>query len=433
MSKTVLMTIACLLSIKAFSQQRREMSIKDLAELVVKEHPAILTAQKDVAIAEKAIEVAKLDLLPSIVASTQQFYFGDAMVINKDFSGTEKVPMPHYGSDYTIRASQLIFDAGKTKTAISLADINRQVTMLKKKGDEINVKFLAISLYLDIYRTSNQRKVLDNNLLLSQQRLLNIQKFYEQGMITRNEVIRANLSISNLQQNIFTLANNLSILSYNLDVNLGLPTDTQIIPTQSLDLELADQEVRYYQEIARKADPGLNSSKLAIEMADKSIKITGSEKLPTISTFAGYNMKRPVTIDIPALDVYFNSWQAGIMLTYNIDNLYKTRKKIGLSREKKERSEENYKLIAQNLDMEVNSSFSKFREAQKLIELKKEAENLAVENYRITEQKYLNHLVMQTEMIDAQNQKVQAELDYNDAKINALFQYYKLLKTIGTL
>ena len=58
---------------------------------------------------------------------------------------------------------------------------------------------------------------------------------------------------------------------------------------------------------------------------------------------------------------------------------------------------------------------------------------LAEENYKITEAKYLNQLAVQAEMIDAQNQKLQSELDYANAEINVLYQYYNLLKSTGTL
>lgn len=36
-------------------------------------------------------------------------------------------------------------------------------------------------------------------------------------------------------------------------------------------------------------------------------------------------------------------------------------------------------------------------------------------------------------MIDAQNQKLQSELDYANGEINVLYQYYNLLKSTGTL
>ena len=53
-------------------------------------------------------------------------------------------------------------------------------------------------------------------------------------MVTRNEVIRGELAIKNLDQGLLTLSNNKKILNYNLDVALGLPQNTEINPTESL-------------------------------------------------------------------------------------------------------------------------------------------------------------------------------------------------------
>lgn len=90
-------------------------------------------------------------------------------------------------------------------------------------------------------------------------------------------------------------------------------------------------------------------------------------------------------------------------------------------------------LTEQNIDIAVNAAFIKHQEAIQQAEILNEAKKLAEENYKITEAKYLNQLAVQAEMTDAQNQKLQSELDYANAEINILYQYYNLLKTTGTL
>lgn len=58
---------------------------------------------------------------------------------------------------------------------------------------------------------------------------------------------------------------------------------------------------------------------------------------------------------------------------------------------------------------------------------------LAEENYKIIEKKYLNQLALITEMLDASNSKLEAELQYVNSEINILQAYYNVLKTVGTL
>ena len=131
--------------------------------------------------------------------------------------------------------------------------------------------------------------------------------------------------------------------------------------------------------------------------------------------------------------MYSGGLQVGVSLSYNIDNLYKTKEKLQLVQLQKEQAENSFYLIEQNIKMSVNAAFIKYQNALENLIILKEAQNLAEENYKITEAKYLNQLAVQAEMTDAQNQKIQAEIDYVNAEIDLLYQYYSLLKSTGTL
>lgn len=295
------------------------------------------------------------------------------------------------------------------------------------------MKFLVISNYLDVYKIINQQKVFENNKKLAQERLKNIQKFYQQGMVTRNEVIRGELAIKNLDQGILTLINNRKILNYNLNIALGLPEDTEIIPVESLEIKESGIGMPYYLNLAHENNPLLKSAKTNIEVADKNIEMIRTDKMPTIAGFGGYSVQRPITTRNPVLDMYAGGWQTGISLSYNIDNLYKTKERVKLGEIQKNQAGDAMTLTEQNIDMGVNAAYVKYQESIQQADILNDARKLAEENYKITEAKYLNQLAVQAEMIDAQNQKLQSELDYANAEINMLYQYYNLLKSTGTL
>ncbi|MEG1230602.1 MAG: TolC family protein, partial [Flavobacterium sp.] len=126
-------------------------------------------------------------------------------------------------------------------------------------------------------------------------------------------------------------------------------------------------------------------------------------------------------------------WQGGVSLSYNIDNLYRTKERVKLGELQKNQANDAMTLVQQNLDMAVNAAYTKYQEAIQQTAILNDAKSLAEENYKITEAKYLNQLAVQAEMIDAQLQKIQSELDLANAEINILYQYYNLLKSTGTL
>jgi outer membrane protein TolC len=431
--KTALSLVIALFPALFFSQEIKQLTAKEVAELAVQNHQQLKVTAQNIDIAKQQTGVTKLQKLPTITASTSQFYLGNVVAIDSDFSNSTTIPMPHYGSSYAVQATQLIFKGGLVNKSIELAGLREQLAQLDLERNQQDVKFLVISNYLDIYKILNQESVFQNNKKLAQERLKNIQKFYQQGMVTRNEVIRGELAIKNLDQGILTLANNKKILNYNLSIALGLPTDTEIIPIESLTNKETGVGMDYYINLAHETNPQLKSAKKNIDVADKNIEIIKTDKMPTLAGFGGYTMQRPITTRNPVLDMYSGGWQTGVSLSYNIDNLYKTKERVKLGELQKTQAGDAMTLVQQNVDMAVNAAYVKYQESIQQAEILDDAKKLAEENYKITEAKYLNQLAVQAEMIDAQNQKLQSELDFANAEINVLYQYYNVLKSTGTL
>ncbi|WPO84034.1 TolC family protein [Chryseobacterium sp. JJR-5R] len=431
--KTALSLMAAVLPALFFSQDRMQMTAGEVAALAVENHQQLKVSARNIDIAKQNTDIVRLQKLPNITASTSQFYLGNAIALDKDFSSSVNVPMPHYGSSYAVQANQLIFKGGLVNKSIEMAGLREQLSELDLEKNTQDVKFLVISNYLDMYKTVNQQEVFQNNKKLAQERLKNVQKFYQQGMVTRNEVIRGELAIKNLDQGILTLFNNRKILNYNLNTALGLPADTEIVPVEKLENKEAGIGMDYYISLAHESNPLMKSARTNIEVADKNIEIIKTDKMPTVAGFGGYTLQKPITTRNPVLDMYSGGWQTGVSLSYNIDNLYKTKERVKLGEIQKDQAGEVLTLTAQNIDMAVNAAYVKYQESIQQADILDDARKLAEENYRITEAKYLNQLAVQAEMIDAQNQKLQSELDYSNAEINMLYQYYNLLKSTGTL
>ncbi len=416
-----------------FAQNPRELSISDITKLALENHPQLKISQKSIDIAQQQKNVLKLQQLPSVDASANAFFIGDALVIDKDFSETMTIKMPHFGNTFAVQAKELIFKGGLVKKSLEAADLKTQLAELDLQNNQQNVKFLVISNYLDMLKLQNQKKVYENNRRLATDRLDQVKKFYKQGMITRNEVIRGELILQDLDQALLTISNNINILNFNLDQALGLSTDTQIVPTEEVSLLENDKLQNYFLNLAYENQPALKSANTNIEMAKKNIEIINTDKMPTLAAFGAYNMQRPITNSLPAIDMYLNTWQTGLSLTYNIDNLYKTKEKLALGNIQKEQAEDALILTQQNVEMAVNAAYTKYTEAIQNAKIQMESQKLAQENYKIIEAKYLNQLAVQVEMTDATNAKLESELNYVTSEINVMYQYYNLLKTTGTL
>lgn len=430
------MLVAGLLSISttyAQQSQERKISVDELFSLAKENHPNLAVSKADIAIAKQGVEVAKDAQLPTLNAALQGYYLGDALILDKDFSNSKRVGMPHFGNTFSVDASQLIWKGGLVKNGIKAQSLKEELSELNYQSNEQNIKLLVLGYYLDLYKLLNQKSVYQQNIQLAEQRLQNINKFYNQGMVTRNDVIRGELQLSNLKLALQVVENNRQILNKQLTTALGLSESTQIVPDETLLSNVPKALLMEDYSAFAQNHPTLLMTKKAVDIYETSEKITKAEMMPSLSAFAGNKLARPITTSSPPLDMYTNGWSTGLSLNFNIDALYKTPKKIKQVRFEKDKAIAQATEAEQMIDVALNAAYIKYNEALSQNNTLGTNKNLADENYRIMNSKYNNQLAILLDLIDASNQKLDAELQFSNSEISIVYAYYKLLKESGKL
>ncbi len=199
-NKMTLVVLSLFFSTANAQLTERTMTLDEVVQLALENHTQLKLSKENIQIARQQTKIAELQKLPSITASANAFYLGDALILDKDLSKVATINMPHFGNTYSVQASELIFKGGLVKKSIEISALREQLAELDHEKDAQNIKFLVMSTYLDIQKIINQKNVYLNNRKLATQRLDNVKKFYKQGMVTRNEIIRGELLMKNLEQ-----------------------------------------------------------------------------------------------------------------------------------------------------------------------------------------------------------------------------------------
>ncbi|MFZ4861513.1 TolC family protein [Sphingobacterium sp. Mn56C] len=429
----LIFSAAVIAETSAQAQTIKELTIHQAMELSMLNHQQLKLSMANHDQALQQIEIAKLQQLPNIAATASAGYLGNVLFLDKDFSKVRTVDIPHFANSYAVQASELLYKGGLVKKGIQAAEIKAQLAALDLQNDQQAIKFLVASNYLDLVKLQNQAKVYANNTRLARLRLENVNKYYNQGIVTRNEVIRGELVLKNLEQAQLVVANNLAIVNYNLGIALGLNEGTHIVPTEVIKENPLVEDQNHLLSMALDQHPSLIKAEKNKDLAQKNTEIVRTDQYPALSAVGSYQMQRPYTNTSPALDMYANNWMVGLSLSYNIDNLYKTKRKIKSAKITEKQADEAAVLVKQNIEMALNAAYIKYQESLKNSEILFESQRLAQENYKIIEAKYLNQLAILAEMTDAINAKLEAELNYTNAQVNVLYQYYTLQRAIGSL
>jgi outer membrane protein TolC len=377
----------------------------------------------------ESVRTAKNAYLPSIDASLSLSYNGNGIITDRDFSNAFTAPIPHFGNNFSLEVSQVVFAGGAIRNGVKIAELQQQIASLNAEQKRQEVRFLIAGNYLEQCKLQNQLQVFESNIAQTQQVLENMQSKVNQEVALQNDITCYELQLQNLNYAKIQLQNSISLLNNQLIVAAGLPQSVVIVPDSNI--------VRTILTTGHIPAP---ATTLAVQMAEKSEKIAAhaekisrAERLPQIALFAGNYFNSPVLIEIPALNKNFNYWAVGVGVKYSFGNLYKSASKIRANQLTVKQANEEKAALEEQISLALDEAFVHYKEAFVLLETKEKSVELATQNYNIISYRYENDLALITDLLDAASQKLDTELQAINAKINIAYNYYKLKYISGIL
>lgn len=325
--------------------------------------------------------------------------------------------------------SMPLYAGGRIKYGIQSAKYLVEASKLSTENDKISIAYNVAQAYNNLFKANQAIKVLEENLSASSKRDETFLKLENNGVIARNDRLKANLQTSNIELQLLEAKNNYNIANINMDLLLGLPESTELEVDPNYIEETQDAKpVAYYLNEAqqnRKDLQSLNQQRRAAELGSKAAK---AENLPTIALTGGY-----VAADAPKFLTIYNAVNVGVGVQYNLANLWKQNSSLKQSKAREKQLEATNELLNDNIKLEVNREYQNADYSKQRIAVFEKSAAQANENYRITKNKFDNGLATMTELLDADAAQITANVGVINAKADAALAYRKLLQTTGTL
>ena len=168
-------------------------------------------------------------------------------------------------------------------------------------------------------------------------------------------------------------------------------------------------------------------------MARQQVKLTKSELLPKVALVAQNNFNGPITFELPPVDKNLNIWYVGVGVQYQLSSLFKSNKKLSKARLQERQAQEQRAVAQEQLNNQVQAAYTNYLQSYVELATQQKSVELARQNYEVVNDRYLNQLALITDMIDASNMRLDAELGEVDARINIAYAYYKMRYVAGNL
>ncbi len=429
-----LCVVLCSQGLLAQTPDRKVLGINEMFRLADENSQSIQTYKTGKEAADEALKNAKSQRLPDIGASLSFSYLGNGYLWDRNFKNGQNISMPHFGNNFALEAQQVIYAGGAINSNISMAELGQQMATLDWQKNRQEIRFLLTGYYLDLYKLNNQQQVLQKNLDLTEQVLRNMEARRTQGTALKNDITRYELQKETLKLQLAKVQDACRIINHQLVTTLHLPDDTEIIP----DSALLNEEVKTlaendWQLLATQSNVGLQQARLTVKMNEQKVKLERSELLPKIALVAAEHLDGPITIEVPVLDNNFNYWYVGVGIKYNFSSLFKNNKKVHQAKLNIRKAQEEYSLLQEQIENGVQANYVNFLTSFTDLRTQEKSVELADQNYNITSNRYKNDLALLTDMLDASNMKLSADLNLVNARINVIYSYYKMKYITHTL
>lgn len=421
--------LLCISGLKA--QETKTLTLDEAVEMGLKNSKYLKIDEAKISQATAELLEAKNRQLPDFKLSGSYVRLGNAKVDLKFLApgSGNSTPTPSSALIGQANASLPLYAGGKIRYAIQSANYLVEASRLSRENNQLAIAYNIAQAYNNLFKANQAITVFQENLAASRKRDETFLKLENNGLLARNERLKANLQTSNIELQLLEAQNNFSIATINMDLLLGFQENMHIeVDNGYLNKQEDLNSVAYYLNAALENRKDLKALALQRNAAELHTKSAKAENLPTIALTGGY-----IAADVPKLLTVYNAVNLGVGINYNIGNLWKQNSSLLKSKAVESELEANNDLLNDQIKLDVNKDYQNLLYANQKILVYEKAAEQASENYRITKNKYDNGLSTITELLDADAAKVSTDVNVVNSRADAALAYRKLLQTSGIL
>lgn len=437
-------------SVPIYAQERavQTMTLTTLYDLADRQSQKVRVSEVALRAADEGVAAAKSALLPSVDLSLQGSYTGNAFMLSRGFSssgttdyivpGVGTVPVangkqdtPHWGNSFTAQVSQVVYAGGAIRSGIRMAELGKEMAELDVEKNRQEVRFLLTGYYLDLCKLDNQMEVVSQNIALAKKEIEQMKARRGEGTVLQNDITRYEFQLQSLELTLTKLKDASTVINYQLVKTLHLPEQTVILPDKNeLDTEInalsaiAAQET--WQQTAADNNLGIRQATVATNLTEQKVKQVKAESLPSIAVVAENQLYGPYTQDLIPKDCNVNVWFVGIGVKFSLGSLWKNKHNIRKARIEHRQSQEALALAHEEVENGVQANYTNLLTSYTEVKTQQKQVELANQNYSVVQNRYQNELALLTDMVDASNMKLSAEMALVNARIGMLYNFYKL-------
>lgn len=329
-----------------------------------------------------------------------------------------------------------IYTGGQLEGAIKAADLAMNANELGLELCKQQVKAATMSAYYQALQAKNQIKVAQDSVNTLTEHLKNVNAQYTVGTVAKSDVLGTQVQMANAEQNLINANNSYDVAIASLNNVMGLPTDTELNLTDSLDYNVYEIPLDECTAYARSNRPDVLMADYQVAIAEAGVQQAKAGYMPKVSAQASKSWAGEDPFGSDETDKRYgqnNNWTAGVVLSWDIWDNNVTQSKVNQSKAAVAKAEAAAENTRQSGDLEVRTAYLNLKAAEKSINTTQVAVDKAQEDYKIAQVRYAAGVGTNLDVMDAEEKLAQAQTNYYTALYNYNSSKAALDKAMGIM
>lgn len=321
-----------------------------------------------------------------------------------------------------------LFSGFKLKNNVIRSENMYQAEVAQAAFTKQELTLRVIEYYASLYKAQKSVELLSESLISSEQRVKDFAAMEINGLLARNDLLKAQLQTSQIELSLAEAQKNVKLINYNLITLLKLDPNTLLfVSPENVDANLFNFKTATESEaINNRKD--LEAIRYQQKAGEAAVKMAKSNYYPSVSLVAGYT-----ALDLQNVVRVENAMNFGVGFSFNLSSIFKNSSEVKAAKSRVQEIELHQAALTDNIKSQIVAAQEEYALAIKQDQVYNEGVLQANENYRIVKDKYDNGLMDTNDLLEANLQDLTAKINQAYAKANVALKYYELLDATGQL
>ena len=333
-----------------------------------------------------------------------------------------------------ILLTQPVFMGGAIVAMNKLADAGEELAANSAEAKRQATLYHIDQAYWQVVSLRHKQKLAQGYLDLVKKLDGDVQKMIKEGVATRSDGLSVSVKVNEAEMAMLKVSDGLTLAKMLLCQLCGIPVDEQIVlaeeETDNLETVEVTPQADFQQAVENR--PELKMLQNMVDMGKQTTNILKAGNLPQVLLTGGYMVSNPNVFN--GFEKKFAGvWNVGVLVRVPIwnwgDVAYKVRAAKGATTIATLQKEE----AREKIELQVNQSAFQVSEANKKLEMAKASIERANENLRTANLGFSEGVISSTTVMEAQTAWLQAQSQKIDAEIDVKLSQVNLQKALGTL